>query len=144
MPSNLPFSDTVVVRYSDTDAQGHLYFANYLVYADEVTSVYMEELGLDLDPAKGVCYVFTVNLNCDYTGECRYLDTVRVFTGYQRLGRTSAEVRFELVNDETGEALAHGSFTQVYVDKGTRKSCPIPEDFRAAILERQPELADKD
>ena len=35
-PLNLPFSDVVKVRYSDTDAQGHLYFANYLVYADEV------------------------------------------------------------------------------------------------------------
>ena len=142
MPSDLPFSDTVVVRYSDTDAQGHLYFANYLVYADEITSLYMEDLGLNLDPAKGLCYVFTVNLNCDYTGECRYLDTVRVDTGYARLGRSSAEVRFELVNDKTGEALANGSFTQVYVDKDTRKSCPIPADFRAAILSRQPELAD--
>ena len=34
MTSTLPFSDTVRVRYSDTDAQGHLYFANYLVYAE--------------------------------------------------------------------------------------------------------------
>ena len=141
MPSELPFSSTVVVRYSDTDAQGHLYFANYLVYADEVTTEYMEDIGLDADPVTGPCFVFTVNLTCDYSGECGYRDSVRVSTGYVALGKSSATVRFELSKHATGELLAAGSFTQVYVDKETRKSCPIPDAYRSAILARQPELA---
>ena len=44
MQSQLPFSDNVKVRFRDLDAQGHLYFANYLVYGDEVLGAYMEEL----------------------------------------------------------------------------------------------------
>jgi acyl-CoA thioesterase FadM len=82
MPEKLPYSNTVRVRFSDTDAQGHLYFANYMVYADEVAVHYMEEL-----------------------------------------------------------ALARGSITQVFVDHETRKSCEIPQEFKTAIVSRQPDLA---
>ena len=42
MHKELPFRQIMPVRFSDLDAQGHLYFANYLVYGDEVVSKYME------------------------------------------------------------------------------------------------------
>jgi acyl-CoA thioester hydrolase len=137
----LPYSDTVRVRFSDTDAQGHLYFANYLVYADEVASHYMEELGFSaMDPSRAPCFIFTVNLNCSYHDECRAFDTVRVSVGYSRLGNSSADVSFELHHDKTGALLATGVFTQVFTDKETRKSTAIPEAFRSAILARQAEF----
>ncbi|MCP5132023.1 MAG: acyl-CoA thioesterase [Pseudomonadales bacterium] len=138
MSTNLPFSDLVRVRFSDTDAQGHLYFANYLVYADEVVGHYMEELGFSaMNPGEAPCFIFTVNLNCSYLDECKAFDTVRVCVGYSRLGNSSADVSFELYNDASGTLLARGSFTQVFTDKQTRKSTPIPEAFRQAIIVRQ-------
>lgn len=138
----LPFSDIMKVRFSDTDAQGHLYFANYLVYADEVLGFYMEELGYRaMNPQQAPCFIFTVNLNCDYIDEVKAFDDVRVCVGYTRLGNSSADAGFELYNDATDALLARGSVTQVYVDKETRQSTPIPPEFRAAILRNQPELA---
>jgi acyl-CoA thioester hydrolase len=138
----LPYSDTIRVRFSDTDAQGHLYFANYMVYADEVASFYMEELGYSaMNPQQAPCYIFTVNINCDFLEECKAFDTVRVCVGYSRLGRSSADLSFELFNEVTGAALARGSITQVFTDKETRKSSAIPPAFRDAIIARQPELA---
>ena len=140
--SALPYSDTIRVRFSDTDAQGHLYFANYMVYADEVASVYMEELGYRaMNPRQAPCYIFTVNINCEFLEECKAFDTVRVRVGYSRLGRSSADLAFELYNEATGAALARGSITQVFTDKETRKSSAIPPAFRDAIIARQPELA---
>ena len=140
--SRLPHSTTFQVLYRDTDAQGHLYFANYMVYGDEAAGFYMEELGFSYaELSTSPTLTFTVNINCDFLDECRIYDTVRVFVGYQRLGNASAELAFELYNDETGAALARGVITQVFVDRETRKSSAIPADFRAAILARQPELA---
>ena len=136
--SALPYSDTVRVRFSDTDAQGHLYFANYLVYADEVVGHYMEELGFNaMNPGQAPCFIFTVNLNCSYLDECRAFDIVRVWVGYSRLGRSSADVSFELYNDNSGVQLARGSLTQVFTDKETRKAISIPDAFRRAIETRQ-------
>ena len=140
--SKFPFSDKVRVRFSDVDAQGHLYFANYLVYADEVTGFYMEDLGFSaMNPQQAPCFIFSVNVNCDYLDECKAQDTVRVCVGYSRLGTASADVAFELYNEESGAPLARGSITQVFTDKETRKATPIPAEFRAAILARQPDLA---
>jgi len=137
----LPYSDTIRVRFSDTDAQGHLYFANYMVYADEVAGFYMEELGYSaMNPKQAPCYIFTVNINCEFLEECKAFETVRVCVGYARLGRSSADLSFELYNDATGAPLARGSITQVFTDKETRKSSAIPPAFRDAIVARQPEL----
>lgn len=143
MSTNLPYSDLVRVRFSDTDAQGHLYFANYLVYADEVVGHYMEELGFSaMNPGEAPCFIFTVNLNCSYHDECKAFDMVRVCVGYSRLGNSSADVNFELYNDRSGSLLATGSFTQVFTDKQSRKSTPIPAAFREAILARQGDGSD--
>jgi acyl-CoA thioester hydrolase len=142
MPEKLPYSNTVRVRFSDTDAQGHLYFANYMVYADEVAVHYMEELGFSaLNPKNAPALIFTVNINCDYLEECKSGDTVQVSVGYKKLGRSSAVLAYELKNDATGVALARGSITQVFVDHETRKSCEIPQEFKTAIVSRQPDLA---
>ena len=139
--ASFPFSDVMKVRFSDTDAQGHLYFANYLVFADEVLGFYMEALGYHgMNPQQAPCFIFTVNLNCDYIDEVKAFDDVRVCVGYTRLGNSSADAGFELYNEATDTLLARGSFTQVYVNKETRQSTPIPPEFRASIVRNQPEL----
>ena len=141
MPSKLPFSRVIKVRYSDVDAQGHLYFANYMVYADEITGQYMEDLGWIIDPAGAPSLVFTVTINCEYVDECVASDEVRVCVGYTRLGNSSADVSYELYRDDSDVLLSRGTITQVFVDKQTRESYPIPAAFRSAIVARQPELA---
>lgn len=142
MSHELPYSDTMRVRFSDTDAQGHLYFANYMVYADEVAGHYMEALGYSaMNPKEAPALIFTVNINCDYLEECKSGDAVRVFVGYEKLGRSSAVLAYELRHGATESTLARGSITQVFVDPETRKSCAIPSAFRSAILSRQPGLA---
>ncbi|MDC3264064.1 acyl-CoA thioesterase [Porticoccaceae bacterium] len=142
MHSSLPFSDSVTVRFRDLDAQGHLYFANYLVYGDEVLGAYMEALGLDImDPLVAPCLIFTVNIHCDYLNEIGGNSEVRVAVGYSRLGKSSADAVFELYNSADGTLLAKGGVTQVFVDPKTRKSIPIPTFYRANVLQRQPLLA---
>ena len=136
-----PFSETIRVRFRDTDSQGHLYFANYLVYADELTGFYMDQLGFKAaTPDQAPCYVFTVNVQCDYHDEIAANGLVRGFVRYCRLGRSSAEVAFLLQSDSDSRVLASGKITQVFVDPTTRQSISIPDFFRTNILARQPEL----
>ena len=135
-PGLFPFKEDMRVRFRDTDSQGHLYFANYLVFADEVTGFFMDELGFQLIEPEP-CYIFTVNLQIDYIEEIRPNGTVTVSVGYSRLGNSSADVIFVMQNKANGAILARGSFTQVFVDRQTRKSIPIPAAFKNRILEAQ-------
>jgi acyl-CoA thioester hydrolase len=142
MSKSLPFSEIVKVRFSDTDSQGHLYFANYLVYADEVAGSYMEALGFNaMNPQNASRFIFTVNIQCDYLDECKAFDEVRVEVGYSRLGNSSADLAFELWRAHDNVQLAKGSLTQVFVDKESRKASGIPQAFKAEIIKRQPDLA---
>lgn len=139
--SKLPFNEIVKVRFSDLDAQGHLYFANYLVYGDEVLGAYMEELGLNIMNSHAApCLIFTVNIHCDYLNEIAGNSEINVYTGYNRLGKSSAEAAFELYNNSDGILLAKGGLTQVFVDPQTRKSMPIPTFYRDAVFNRQPDI----
>lgn len=128
------FSEVIRVRFRDTDSQGHLFFANYLVFADEVAGHYTEEFGLDwTHPERFPCLVFTANASCDYLHECLAGDSVRVEVGYQKVGNTSATLAFLLTREADEQPLARGSFTQVFVDKETRRPTPVPEGIRKAL-----------
>lgn len=128
------YSETLRVRYSDADAQGHMFFANYLVFADEIASHYMETLGFDWrHPEQLPMLVFTVNVNCDYLSECRIGDEVRVDVAYEHVGNTSARLGFTMTRAADAQLLARGQFTQVFVDRDTRRPAPVPDSVRAAI-----------
>ena len=128
------FAEVMRVRFRDTDSQAHMFFANYLVFADEVAGHYTEQFGLDWShPDRFPCFVFTVNANIDYVHECLAGDEVRVEVGYESMGRTSAKLGFTLTRVSDEQLLARGSFTQVFVDKETRKPIPVPAGIRSIL-----------
>ena len=65
-----PYRGTIKVRFADTDANGHAFFGNYFVFADEVLGDYWAELGWDVSDVVNQEYLtFTVNANMDFLGE---------------------------------------------------------------------------
>jgi acyl-CoA thioester hydrolase len=84
---------------------------------------------------------FTVNANMDFLGESLAGDTLEVSVKADRVGNSSVVIGFTMRNLRTDEEIGRGSFTYVFVDKGTRKSRPMPADFKSAMLERHPDLA---
>jgi len=66
-----------------------------------------------------------------------------VSCGFTRLGNSSCTLEFEMLNTTTNEIATRGSFVYVFVNKETRKSRPIPQQVRDAIIRVQPELADR-
>ena len=137
-----PFRGTIKVRFADTDANGHAFFGSYFVVADEVLGEYWKELGLDVSDVVGPDFLtFTVNANIDFLGESLAGDTLAVEIKSEKVGNSSVVMGFTMHNLRTREIVGRGSFTYVFVDKSTRKSCSIPAEFKASILARHPELA---
>jgi acyl-CoA thioester hydrolase len=93
-----------------------------------------------MDPLSAPCLIFTVNIHCDYHNEIAGNSEIAVYAGYGRLGNSSADAVFELYNNASGILLASGGLTQVFVDPKTRQSMPIPDFYRANILEQQQSL----
>lgn len=139
-----PYSEVMRVRFRDTDAQAHMFFANYLVFADEVSGRYTEQFGLDWShPENFPCFVFVANASCDFIHECRAGDDVRVECAYERFGNSSATLGYRLIREGDEQLLARGSFTHVFVDKETRKPSAIPPRLREALENKLVALSGK-
>ena len=136
---NAAYTGQIKVRFADTDANGHTFFGSYPVLADEVVSEYLAQIGWDAGP-DGDYLTFTVNCNIDFVGECLAWDILEVSCGFSKMGNSSCLIEFEMLNTTTQEIATRGSFTYVFVDKATRKSRPIPQRVRDAIIAAQPEL----
>jgi acyl-CoA thioester hydrolase len=127
------FSARTRVGFSDTDAQGIVYYGRYNPYFDLARVEYLRSLGL-LSRRLGGDFVMRAN-DVEYFAPAVFDDEIEVFVRASRLGRTSVTFSFEAyrVADDVLMVTAHQ--TLVYVDLAERRACPVPEEYRAAVIE---------
>ena len=121
-----PFRYSTVTRvwFSDTDAQGVVYYGRYLPYFDHARTEYHRHLGsLGIAGAEFVMRASHV----DYLAPARFDDLLECFVRVSRLGRTSVtyEVAAYRLPDET--LMVEGTQTLVLIDRDTRRPMPVPQ-----------------
>lgn len=128
-----PFKYSVLARvaFSDTDAQGIVYYGRYLPYFDSARVEYMRHLDLLLlEPSQE--FVMRA-VSVEYLAPARFDDLMEVFVRVARIGTTS--VRFELAAYQLdGDLLlVRSQETLVRIDRQTRRPVAIPAEYRAAV-----------
>jgi len=115
------------VGFSDTDAQGIVYYGRYLPYFDLARVEYHRHLGL-LRVGTGYEFVMRAS-SVEYHAPARFDDLIEVFVRAARIGRTS--VTFENAAYRSGDdaLMVTAAQTLVLVDLDERKACPIPESY---------------
>ena len=132
------FSATTRVGFSDTDAQGIVYYGRYNPYFDLARVEYHRLLGLlhrDADggrDARAGDYVMRAN-DVEYFAPARFDDELEIHCRVSRIGRSSVTFEFAAhrLPDDTLMVTAHQ--TLVYIDLADRKAAAVPTDYRAAI-----------
>ncbi len=132
-PMREPFVHRMPVRFADTDAQGHMYFANYLTFCDEALAAFMRARGCPWQALveEGVD-MFYVSARCDYAGSARFEEALAIEVSLARVGRTSVTSAY-VVRGPGGEELARAELVSVCVDVETRAPTPVPERLRALV-----------
>jgi acyl-CoA thioester hydrolase len=126
------FSATTRVGFSDTDAQGIVYYGRYMPYFDLARVEYHRSLGLMSVEGRGEFVMRAMAV--EYHAPARFDDQIEVDVRVSRIGRTS--ITYEFAASIEGETLAvTASQTLVLVDLPERRPCEIPESFRAPIAE---------
>ena len=125
------FSARTRVGFSDTDAQGVVYYGRYNPYFDLARVEYLRMLG-QLHHAGEGDFVMRAN-DVEYFAPARFDDELEIFVRVSRIGRTSVTFEFAAykVPDDTLAVTAHQ--TLVYVDLEERKAAPVPSEYRATI-----------
>lgn len=133
----MAFEHPMPIRFADTDAQGHVYFANYFTFCDEALSAYMRHIGCAWQDlvAEGVD-MFYRKATCEYRGSARFEDVVRIEPSIPAIGRSSVTARF-LLRGPTGEVFAEAELVAVCVDPKTRATVSVPDRLRDAVARAQ-------
>ena len=122
----------VQVRYSDTDAMGHISNEAYISFLQVGRLAMFRELE-KLSGWKAP--VVVVNINIDYLKECFYGDDVRVTTWCSRIGTKSFTLGGEV--RANGQLVARGSATHAGFDEKTRRALVLPTDWEISDYDPQ-------
>jgi acyl-CoA thioester hydrolase len=134
MPASpFKFSARTRVGFSDTDAQGIVYYGRYNPYFDLARVEYLRMLGQLHREADGD-FVMRAN-DVEYFAPARFDDELEIYVRVSRVGRTSITFEFSAhkIPEDTLMVTAHQ--TLVYVDLEERTALPVPEDYRAKVVE---------
>ena len=126
------FSARTRVGFSDTDAQGIVYYGRYLPYFDSARVEYHRHLGM-LGAARGE-HEFVMRANSiEYLAPARFDDLVEVFIRVSRIGRTSVTYDFAAYRVEDDLLMVTANQTLVMVDLQERRAYGIPDSYREQI-----------
>ena len=122
------------VGFSDTDAQGIVYYGRYLPYFDAARVEYHRHL--DLLEASWGEHEFVMRANTiEYLAPARFDDLIEVFIRVARIGRTSVGYELAAYRHEDDVLMVTAEQTLVLVDLGERRARAIPDSYREKIGE---------
>jgi acyl-CoA thioester hydrolase len=125
------FSAQTRVGFSDTDAQGVVYYGRYMPYFDLARVEYHRHLDMLRTEPSDMQFVMRA-MTVEYHAPARFDDPIEVDVRVKRIGTSS--VTYEFAAYLEGDTLAvTATQTLVLVDLTERKPCPVPDWWRDKI-----------
>jgi acyl-CoA thioester hydrolase len=118
------------VAFSDTDAQGVVYYGRYMPYFDLARTEYHRHLGhLEI---RGEFAMRAVTV--EYHAPARFDDLLEIFVRVERIGTTSVTYEYAAYGIEHDDLLmATSKQTAVLIDVTARRPLPIPDEVRQQV-----------
>jgi acyl-CoA thioester hydrolase len=129
-----PFKYSALARvwFSDTDAQGIVYYGRYLPYFDHARVEYHRHLGMTGTTRDGREFVMRAS-TVEYHAPARFDDLLEIFIRLKRIGTTSVTYECAAYRMDDDLLMVTAEQALVLVDLDERKACPIGDDFREAM-----------
>ncbi len=129
-----PFKYAAFMRvgFSDTDAQGIVYYGRYLPYFDLARVEYHRHLDLLEKAFREEQFVMRAS-TVEYLAPARFDDLIEVFIRMNRIGRTSATYECAAYRVDDDVLMVTATQTLVFIDLEERRALPIPAWYRDAI-----------
>ncbi|HSD49857.1 MAG TPA: thioesterase family protein [Candidatus Methylomirabilis sp.] len=129
------FHSPVRVRFGETDANRHVNQVSYFVYIEQARMDYFAHLGLTdavHDPFSQQTLI-AADLACEFKAPVFFGQTLHVHARVTRLGRSSLDMEYALVETLEPRLVARARGSLVYFDRGAGRSTPLIPAIREAI-----------
>ena len=124
----------VDIRFSDTDANGHVFFGNYFTLFDTAFLKYLTIRGYSFNRfLQNNLNFYYVEAKSEFKSQVKFDDELCIKVYVDHLGKTSFTVQFEAMNKTSGSLAALGHIVAVVVDLKTEKPSPLPVELIKAL-----------
>jgi acyl-CoA thioester hydrolase len=121
------------VRWGDMDAFGHINNTLYFRYLEQARFEWMEHLEAVLPQGQAPVLI---TANCTFLRQIKYPATLEVRIFVEAIGRSSTDLRYEIVQIDQPDVICSEATTKVvWADLSLGKSCPIPDVLRQLLEE---------
>jgi acyl-CoA thioester hydrolase len=127
-----PFKYSALARvwFSDTDAQGVVYYGRYLPYFDHARTEYHRHVAsIELPGAEFVMRASAV----EYHAPARFDDLIEAFVRISRIGRSSITYECAAYRLPDEMLMVTATQTVVLVERSSRTPTPVPEALREPV-----------
>ncbi|MBU8905098.1 acyl-CoA thioesterase [Desertibacillus haloalkaliphilus] len=128
------YHHSITVRFSETDAFGHLNNTNVFVYFEEARIEFLKTLGLmeRWMRQESESILVTGDLQCDYLKQVFFDEKLDIYVKVATIGRTSADIHYMAKNEE-GDVCFTGRGRIVQVSKQTNRSIAWDDAVKVAL-----------
>lgn len=125
----------IKVRFSETDAFGHLNNTKAIVYFEEARIEFFKTLGLMEDWIKkdSKTVIVTADIQCNYLKQIYFDERLQAYVKINYIGNSSVDLHYMLKN-EKGEICLTGRGTIVQIDKVTGRPKEWDENIKSKVL----------
>jgi acyl-CoA thioester hydrolase len=129
-----PFKYSAFTRvgFSDTDAQGIVYYGRYLPYFDLARVEYHRHLGMLDGEARDEQFVMRAS-TIEYLAPARFDDLIEIFIRIARIGHTSVTYECAAHRADNDLLMVTANQTLVLVELAGHTPVPVPDWFREKI-----------
>jgi acyl-CoA thioester hydrolase len=127
-----PHFQPIPTRWMDNDIYGHVNNVVYYSYFDTAVNQFLIERGV-LDIHQGEVVGFVVDSGCSYFSPIAFPDVVHAGIRVSKLGNSSVRYELALYRNDDPLPCAAGHFVHVYVERGSKRSVPIPMPVRDVL-----------
>lgn len=108
------------VRFNEADPLGIVWHGHYVRYFEDGRESFGRRYGFSyIDFYNNGLAVPIVSMQCDFKKPLRYGNVMKVVTTYEPVAAAKIVFRYKVFENETGDLVATGSSTQVFVDLKT-------------------------
>ncbi|PSL43611.1 acyl-CoA thioester hydrolase [Salsuginibacillus halophilus] len=130
----MTYETQVKVRFSDTDALGHINNTSYFAYLEEARIDLLQHLGFTAPGAQTQRdFPFMVaSASCDFKNQAYAGEILHVSTSLERIGNSSFTLQHHLTRDD-GTEVAVGTAVLVYFDFQSGGTSPLTKEMKQTL-----------
>jgi len=129
------FNWPIRVYYEDTDAEGVVYYANYLKFMERARTEWLRQLGFEQDDlTQRLKAVFVVrHVDMDFLKPALFNHLLNIHTSMSDIGKTSLTFEHKVLLESAADVFCTAQIKVVCVDRDNFRPKRVPQEIRDAL-----------